>query len=71
MCIWYIKTKIQIFKNSIDIHYPDNVDNAFLTVCILHNMLLEYDHLDSKWELDANWRMLNPPLTQNDDDVRR
>ncbi len=47
------------------------MDNAFLTVCILHNMSLGHDHLDAKWELDANWRMLNPPLTQNDDDVRR
>ena len=33
----------------------DDIDNMFFTCCIIHNMLLSYDHLDDRWEKNANW----------------
>lgn len=42
--------KLPIFYNS-----KDNIDNMFFTCCILHNILLSFDGLDSRWENNVNY----------------
>ena len=42
--------KVPIFYNTREV-----VDNMFFTCCILHNLLLTIDGLDSRWEKDINY----------------
>ena len=45
------------------------IDNMFFTCCVLHNMLLQYDGLDVRWESDANWIGQGGHHDQDDMDV--
>jgi hypothetical protein len=43
------------------------VDNVFFMCSILHNMILAADGLDSRWEQNVEWDMLNPQSGISDD----
>ena len=43
------------------------INNVFWTCCILHNILLEFDGYDKRWEEDVNWENLDPQPTNSDD----
>ncbi len=51
-CFGSIKQRFRILKNPIEYHTKDSIDNVFFTCCILHNMLLQFDGLDRRWEVD-------------------
>jgi hypothetical protein len=38
-----------------------------LAGCILHNIILEADGLDTRWETDVDWDILNSQNDNNDD----
>lgn len=49
-CIFGIlKKRFRLLKLPINLQYKDDVQNAFITCCVFHNMLLRYDGLDEKW----------------------
>ena len=64
-----LKSRFRFFKNALQGQSPKVIDNAFMTVCILHNMLLMNDHIDVHWENNVNWQQLHPPSHHTDDDV--
>jgi hypothetical protein len=41
-----LKARFRILKNPIILNKQYEIDNMFVTCCIIHNMLLEYDQLD-------------------------
>lgn len=45
-----LKGRWRILKAGIGLHSMEAVDNVWHTCCALHNMLLEHDGLDQKWE---------------------
>lgn len=55
-----LKSRFRFLKNSIELHQQAQIDNVFFTCCILHNMILMYDGLDSRWEDYVNWEELDP-----------
>ena len=55
-----IKVRFRFFKNPIELHCDIDIDNAFFVCCILHNMLLEYDHLDTLWTDEEFWGNQDP-----------
>lgn len=55
-----LKMRFRFFKNAIELHSQDDIDNAFFTCCILHNMLLQYDGLDTLWMDEDFWKALDP-----------
>ena len=44
-----------------------SIDNVFFTCCILHNMILEDDGLDCRWEKDVDWDAISPQPTNSDE----
>jgi hypothetical protein len=56
-----IKGRFRFLRNGIVYHSASLIENAFITACILHNMLLVYDGLDlSNWEENVEWENLDP-----------
>ena len=55
-----LKARFRFLKNPITLQNRDDVDNVFYTCCIINNMILSYDGLDSLWEDAVNWSNLNP-----------
>lgn len=52
--------RFRFLKNVITLHRRSDVESAFNTCCILHNLILELDGLDILWESDVNWSNVNP-----------
>ena len=49
-CVFGILKKRFLFlKNPIRLHHPETIDALFVTCCVLHNILLDYDGYDN-WE---------------------
>ncbi len=48
-----LKKRFRFLKCNINIQSKSSIDNAFVTCCILHNMLLSYDGLDKRWDVDS------------------
>ena len=44
-----LKVRFLILKHPLRIHDPQKIERIFVTCCVIHNMLLEYDGLDDKW----------------------
>ena len=55
-----LKQRFRWFKCPICIRKKEDVDNAFVTACIINNMILTHDGLDTLWEDDVNWKTINP-----------
>ena len=50
-----LKKRFLLLKHPIWLHELEQIQNAFVTCCVLHNLLLDYDGFDD-WELrDTNW----------------
>jgi hypothetical protein len=47
-----LKNRFRFLKNPITLQDQSDVDNAFLTCCIINNMILAEDGLDKLWEND-------------------
>jgi hypothetical protein len=53
-CVFGIlKTRFLFLKHPIRLHDPVQIQRAFTTCCVLHNILLEYDMYDD-WNEDAS-----------------
>ena len=49
-CVFGIlKKRFLFFKNPIRSHHPEAINDLFVTCCVLHNILLDYDGYDN-WE---------------------
>ena len=59
-----LKRRFRWLKCPTNIQEKCDIDNAFVTCCIINNMILDHDGLDRLWEDNVNWKTLSP----NDDD---
>ena len=55
-----LKARWRWFRNPITVRSQTTIDDAFITACIFHNMILRHDGLDRRWEDKVNWNILNP-----------
>jgi hypothetical protein len=56
-----IKARFRLFLNPIQFHRFTDIDNAWKTACILHNMNITYDGNDlADWERNLNWSYIDP-----------
>jgi hypothetical protein len=67
-CFGILKSRFRILCQGLLFQTQEGIDSVFYTCCILHNMLLQFDGLDSRWEQDVDWEMLNPQTGNDDDD---
>lgn len=51
-----LKGRFRCLKLPIFYQSKEVIDNMFFTCCILHNILLNVDGYDSRWEENVNWR---------------
>ena len=59
----------RFFKNPITLLGQEDIDNAFYTACIIHNMILKHDGLDTLWEDGLNWNKIDPNGNEDEDEV--
>jgi hypothetical protein len=45
-----LKSRWRFLRNGIVLQNQSSIDFAFFTCCILHNLILEFDGLDNRWE---------------------
>lgn len=62
-----LKGRFRILQSRILFHSQKKVDNIFVGACILHNMNLCGDKLDTRWKDDSNWER---PEDEDDQDLR-
>ena len=62
-----LKSRWRFLRNGIVLQDQNSIDNVFFTCCILHNMILEFDGLDCRWEKEVDWETLNPQPTNSDE----
>ncbi len=62
-----LKQRFRFLRNGINLHNQVEIDMAFFTCCIFHNMILGYDGLDTRWETDVHWEQLNPQAHPDDE----
>ena len=62
-----LKSRWRFLRNGIVLQDQNSIDNVFFTCCILHNMILEDDGLDCRWEKDVDWEAINPQPTNSDE----
>lgn len=58
-CFGILKGRFRCLKLPIYYQSKDVIDNIFFTCCILHNILLNVDGYDSRWEENVNWKGMN------------
>ena len=66
-CFGILKGRFRFLRNGIVLQKQDSIDNVFFTCCILHNLILEFDGLDSRWETDVDWETMNPQPDNSDE----
>ena len=62
-----LKNRFRFFKNPITLQSQKDIDNAFITACIIHNMILREDGLNVLWESSVNWHTLDPNGAEDTD----
>lgn len=56
-----LKARFRLFMMAIQFHYFADIDNAWKTALILHNMLITYAGNDlADWEKNLNWAYIDP-----------
>ena len=59
-----LKSRWRILRNPVVFHKLVDIENIMYCCCILHNLLISADGIDTAWEDDIAWDSLEP-----DDDV--
>lgn len=54
-CFGILKGRFRCLKLPIFYQNKSVIDNMFFTCCILHNILLNVDGFDARWEENVNW----------------
>lgn len=66
-CVFGIlKGCFRFIRHGILLQSQDKIDTIFFTCCILHNLILEADGLDRRWEQSVEWDRLNPQSNNSD-----
>ena len=66
-CVFGIlKGRFRFIRHGILLQSQEKVDTIFFTCCILHNLILEADGLDKRWEQNVEWDRLNPQPSNSD-----
>lgn len=55
-----LKLRFRFLKNTVTLQKREDIDNAFVVCCMLNNLILSHDGLDTLWEDDVNWKYVNP-----------
>jgi hypothetical protein len=60
-CVFGIlKARFRILKMQLEVKYASTIEAIFQCCCILHNILLVHDGLDTKYNDEAFWSHLSP-----------
>ena len=62
-----LKSRWRFLRNGIVLQKQSSIDLAFFTCCILHNLILEFDGLDNRWEEDVDWDQMHPQPDNSDE----
>jgi hypothetical protein len=68
-CFGILKQRWRFFLKGIELHFQPQIEAAFFTCCILHNMLLDWDDLINPWEKNVDWKRLHPQGLKNNRDL--
>jgi hypothetical protein len=56
-----MKARWRYLRHGVVYHVVDDLEAAFQTACILHNMLLQFDGLSlHDWESEVDWEIMDP-----------
>ena len=65
-----LKSRWRIFlRNPVIFHKLVDIENIMHCCCILHNLLISADGIDSAWEDDVAWDTLEPDADDDENEV--
>ena len=64
-----LKSRWRILRNPVSFHTLTDIENIMFCCCILHNLLISADGIDSAWEDDVAWDTLDPDSDLDGDDI--
>jgi hypothetical protein len=66
-CVFGIlKGRFRFLRHGILLQTQEKIDTVFFTCAILHNLILEADGMDRRWEQTVEWDRLNPQPNNSD-----
>ena len=69
-CVFGIlKATFRILRSYRTFKHPSTMEAIFQCCCILHNMLLVHDGLDTKYNDECFWNKLNPIIEEEIDEI--
>ena len=63
-----LKSRFRISRNPVAFHSKEDIQNIMFCCCILHNLILSADGIDTAWEYDVAWDTLEPVAELDDFD---
>ena len=63
-----LKSRFRILRNPVTFHTIDDIQNIMFCCCILHNLIVSADGIDTAWEDDVAWDTLEPDAELDDCD---
>ena len=64
-----LKSRWRILRNPVIFHKLVDIENIMHCCCILHNLLISADGIDSAWEDDVAWDTLEPDADDDENEV--
>ena len=64
-----LKSRWRILRNPVIFHKLVDIENIMHCCCILHNLLISADGIDSAWEVDVAWDTLEPDADVDENEV--
>lgn len=64
-----LKSRWRILRNPVVFHDFLDIENIMFCCCILHNLLISADGIDTAWENDIAWDTLEPDADVDEDAV--
>jgi Plant transposon protein len=64
-----LKSRWRILRNPVTFHKLEDIENIMYCCCILHNLVISADGIDTAWEDDVAWDTLHPDADLDGDDI--
>jgi hypothetical protein len=64
-----LKSRFRILRNPVSFHTIEDLQNIMFCCCILHNLVLSADGIDTAWEDDVAWDTLEPDADLDGEEI--
>ena len=64
-----MKSRFRILRSPVTFHTKEDLQNIMFCCCILHNVVLSADGIDTAWGDDVSWDTLEPDADLDGEEI--